>query len=323
MFYRRTRRHEKSRSRWTRVLVSYVAVESDENLPMPKMKTGEIKLSDLNAYLKESHTDFEFELSVLRELRSQHLKCEHGGHYEDPVTKKPREFDIRALFVSGTCRVRLAIECKNIGHHYPLLVSLVPRQLDEAYHEFAHVLDPPNDHRARLRARARSCVVPNSRLYPPNEGVVKNITQVGRQWDSATAFTASDSEVYDKWGQALASATDLVAGTAEDHWDIRDGDMSIFSAVVPLLVVPNGRLWGVSYDVNGTQLGDPIQLNRASSYVGKSYTLNVEPPTNLILSHLEIVTFDGLFDFINKFLRSDESMFPMAAVKRAMARPWI
>ena len=71
-----------------------------------KLKPAPVTLKDLNEYLSESTSDFSFELEVLKELRSHHLKCEHGGHYEDPVTKKSREFDIRALFESGTVSVQ-------------------------------------------------------------------------------------------------------------------------------------------------------------------------------------------------------------------------
>jgi len=63
---------------------------------MPKLKTDSIKKDDLVEYL-DSCSDFSFELSVLKMLRESDVDCEHGGLYEDPVTGKSREFDIRAI----------------------------------------------------------------------------------------------------------------------------------------------------------------------------------------------------------------------------------
>ncbi len=281
---------------------------------MAKLKSDAIELKDLNEYLV-SDSDFSFEMSVFRELRSQHLKCEHGGHYEDPVTKKSREFDFRAVFESGNCRVRMAIECKNIRENFPLLVSQVPRELEEAYHEFAIVVGSPDARLSHLPGQARPLRVANSRMYPPNVGVVKSTAQVGRLPDST--ITANDAEIYEKWGQSLASAVDLVTRIGDEA--IAGGaGLPIFTTVVPLVVVPNGRLWAVNYDTNGQQLGEPQQVDRASCYVGKSYRLSVSRPGGLTLSHLEIVTFGGLFKFIESKLRDTAFLFPGHAVERAM-----
>jgi hypothetical protein len=69
--------------------------------------------------------------------------------------------------------------------------------------------------------------------------------------------------------------------------------------------------------VNGRQRGEPRQVNRAPCFVGKGYPMDVDSPRNLTLSHLEIVTFDGLFDFINKFLRDPSYLFPHAELQKA------
>jgi hypothetical protein len=63
---------------------------------MAKLKTDEILPEDLVEYLN-SYSDFSFELAVLKMLRTSDIDCEHGGYYEDPITKKSREFDIRAI----------------------------------------------------------------------------------------------------------------------------------------------------------------------------------------------------------------------------------
>jgi hypothetical protein len=280
---------------------------------MPKPPPQALTLDDLNDYLS-SDSDFGFEMAVLRELRAKHLKCEHSGHYEDPVTKKLREFDIRALYQAGPYRVRFAIECKNLRDFAPLLVSMVQRDLDEAYHEFTLVVGPPVDHRS-YRPPGRAQHISNSRLYPSNGPVVKSTAQI-RRTDSS--FTSSDGDVYEKWGQALASATELVLRSARDvgSGDDDGNDYPILSAVIPCLVVPNDRLWGVEYDMNGGQIGEPRKVVRASQYVGKSYALDVQPAQSLTLSHLDIFTIDGLLEFIGTIVSDPTILFPYSALRQ-------
>lgn len=285
-----------------------------------KLKLAPITLKDLNEHLAESTSDFGFELNVLRELRSHHLACEHGGHYVDPVTNKSREFDIRALYAQGNYRIRLAVECKNIRENYPLLVSLVPRQLDEAYHVLAHMSKPSGHVVGDLLGLIRQLRFSNSGLYPPNAGVVKSTTQVGRL-EQSSALTSADSDIYEKWGQALASAADLVTASAEEAINFVDGSTlpsTMFTAVVPILVVPNGRLWAVNYDAYGSQIGEPQQVRRASHFVGKDYPLRAGSSKTLEISHMEIVTFDGLFELINLYLRDLDLMIPDAALSKVV-----
>ncbi len=47
-----------------------------------------IGAQELLAYL-DSASDFAFELSVLNLLSEKGCRCEHGGSYEDSVTRKP------------------------------------------------------------------------------------------------------------------------------------------------------------------------------------------------------------------------------------------
>ena len=86
---------------------------------MAKLKTSPIQKDDFIKFLN-SHSDFSFELSVLKMMRQNGIECEHGGLYEDPVTGKSREFDIRAVHTIADYRVRLAIECKNIRENFPV-----------------------------------------------------------------------------------------------------------------------------------------------------------------------------------------------------------
>jgi hypothetical protein len=68
--------------------------------------------------------------------------------------------------------------------------------------------------------------------------VGKSCDQVGR--DSQNNLTSNDSDVYEKWAQAVASSHDLVHEAA-----LQAGQTSIaflLTSVVPVLVVPDGML---------------------------------------------------------------------------------
>jgi len=289
---------------------------------MAKLKNEQISSSDLLEYLS-SYSDFSFELSVLKMLRESDVKCEHGGHYQDPVTNKSREFDIRATKTIQSFRVRMAIECKNIRENFPLLISCVSRNKQDSYHQIAVVSTPKsktvmetfaNQYQSRATAlRIRG----NYSLYKQGELVGKSTVQVGRAL-SDDAIIANDSELYEKWGQCLSSANDLVERV---YWDGYHDKESYQSAVVPFVVVPNNRLWAVAYDDEGNMNSDPKLTDRCSCFIGKDYKMsNGVTSTRMWLSHIEIVTFDGMRSFVKEHLETIEGMekiFPKKGIDDA------
>lgn len=169
---------------------------------MAKLKSDQIFQADLLEYLN-SYSDFSFELAVLKMLREHGLECEHGGHYEDPVTSKSREFDIRAKRTIKKFRIRMAIECKNIRENFPILISCVPRHEQESYHQIALVSEPKTDSTmiafAYQQPRARTLSMRDQHsLYKPQEPVGKSTVQVGRATDNT--ISTNDGELYEKWG---------------------------------------------------------------------------------------------------------------------------
>ncbi|MDH4215343.1 MAG: hypothetical protein OEV23_00375 [Gallionella sp.] len=273
---------------------------------MAKLKSDQITKCDLLEYLN-SYSDFSFELAVLKMLRERNIECDHGGHYEDPVTNKSREFDIRATktinnLQAGTpnLRVRMAIECKNIRENFPILISCIPRHEQESHHQIAQV--------GIHKSRATMFSIRDSHsLYKKNEPVGKSTVQVGRAMDST--ISSNDSELYEKWGQCLSSATDLVNLV---YWDGRKDKAVYFSAVFPFVVVPNGRLWMVAYDEDGNRVCDPTPTDRISCFINKSYPMVADfAGATMQLSHVEIVTFDGMTAFVDKYLNSEMAeIFP-------------
>jgi hypothetical protein len=205
-----------------------------------RKKLKEIGAADMLEYLS-GYSDFSFELQTLGLVRAHGLDCEHGGLYKDPITKKMREFDIRATAREGRYSVRLAIECKNIRENFPLLVSCVPRHDSESFHDVALVSDehgvlgthtdsvPLHE---QLVAAERAIQVPaltsrakvlpitgKNSYYKPNAPVGKSLAQIGRSTDGEIFST--DCEVFEKWGQCLSSADDLVSSSYWEELDQR------------------------------------------------------------------------------------------------------
>ncbi len=281
---------------------------------MVKLKDGAISEGDLTAYL-DTQSDFAFELEVLRLLEEHGFDCEHGGSYDDPVTQVPREFDLRSTRTIDKFHFRLAVECKNIGPNFPLLISCLPRRPEESFHEVIHSFDPPPSdgiYRPPVVMQQHAKAIRRSgehSIYKPRERVGKSLAQVGRLKEGAIYCDSSD--VYKKWAQALSSAQDLV--------DRANDERNCFSIVLPILVIPNGTLWVADFDSNGSKIERPHQVERCSYYIGRSYFGGVKlSGFNYQISHQEFVTYTGLEKIISGLFNDVRAVFPKRQNRRVM-----
>jgi hypothetical protein len=286
---------------------------------MPKWCNESINESDISEYCS-TESDFAFELQTMALLQSLGVKCEHGGVYEDPVTEKARQFDIRGLLELGQInRVRLAVECKNIRENFPLVVLTVPRSFDESYHEFISSHQPiqqelsitgvgvrkmagiGEDKRKRVRQLAPAS------MYPVSAPVGKSCCQVGR--DSNGGIRGSDAEAYDRWWQAIQSSHDLVA-SAEDDWKLSRQGVSN-TLVLPVISIPDDRLWIVKYSQDGAMNGSPTKADRASLYVNKFIpSSNRLSGIGMWVSHIEVLTQTGLKELVNSLTDRSNKINP-------------
>jgi hypothetical protein len=238
------------------------------------------------------------------------IGCEHGGHYTDPVTKKSREFDIRARKSIENVTARLAVECKNIRANFPIVVSRLPRSKEDSFNEVCQLEDAKPDNGPfglpsrplGLHGRAQRVTNRKTTIYPIGELVGKSLSQVGRATDNSIA--SGDSEVYEKWGQALASLTNLVEEMSSDG---KGKSKPHFSFCIPALVVPNDRLWAVDYDYDGNLVGHAQRVDHCSFFIGKGYSVGFNEPS-YVVSHLELFTLTGFEKFINDRLLSLEGL---------------
>jgi hypothetical protein len=167
---------------------------------MAKLKHDAITIVDLLEYLT-GYSDFSFEIQVLNTLIAGGFACDHGRTYDDPVTKKPRQFDIRATKCFGKRFLRLAVECKNLRSNFPLLVSCLPRRDEESFYEVVVSVNPES-HPFELPDGLYSlAMLPQSRnirlsgadsIYGPGQPVGKSCDQVGRLLSNEISATDSD-----------------------------------------------------------------------------------------------------------------------------------
>lgn len=257
---------------------------------MPKLNTKPIEVADIDRYIA-SEDDFNFEIQIFNAIKNLGFFTTHGGTYDDPVTSKPRQYDIRSLFRHDIYNIRMAVECKNLKEYFPLVVSRVPREFAESYYEvlFTHasrktdLYTPSFDFLNNKNARLKN---PNH-LYNMNQPVGKSTIQIGIPDKKETEFYASDSEVYEKWAQAVASAHDLLSEARTDFEHSHDKQQAV-SLILPILVIPDNTLWCVDYDKAGTRLGPPAKISYCSIFIGADISDKVGLSYNI--SHLEVYT---------------------------------
>jgi hypothetical protein len=89
----------------------------------------------------------------------------------------------------------------------------------------------------------------------------------------------------------VASAQELIDSAASAG----EGSASLLvSVILPIVVVPEGTLWQVTYDDRGARTDNPVNVDRCSLYAGRDYMAGDNlRGTTLSLSHLEFVTISG------------------------------
>lgn len=265
---------------------------------MARLLPDVITADDMAKYLETS--DFQLELDVFNALSRNGMSPAHGGTYTDPISGKDRQFDLRASINHGICTLKLAIECKNLKPNFPLLISRVPRLGDEAYHQviLGRQHSFPKDSADIYQARGQ--------IFRSREPVGKSATQVGKSAaegkKAQPQIANSDSETYEKWSQAIASANELIGNAG--HSSI--GTDSVNATVVfPVLVIPDDTLWAADYGSDGSLILKPRQVDVSSLYLGKTVVVR---NIGYRISHLLIFTKSGFNNYLEQLrdYHSDE-----------------
>lgn len=260
---------------------------------MAKLKSALITQKDLEEFIA-SGSDFAFEMTVLSLLRKIGFNSSHSGTYQDPVTKKIRQFDLRASKIEGDFLLRLAVECKNLRTNFPLLISAVPRTSDEAFHEVIRYRVPPG---FMMSTTETITMISNRTIYAVREMVGKRTDQVGRT-ESNAELVSDDATTFEKISQAINSSEDLVTNC------LTNSALPCFRVVAPILVVPSDVLWQVDYDQDGNITTSAHRVSEATLFIDHSWgmMLDITGRVNYRISHLHIVTVDSLEKTVNHWM---------------------
>jgi len=286
------------------------------------LELPEIDASDINKYLS-SQDSFQLEMAVCNECVLEGLKSTHGGTYIDPVTNKARQFDIRAIAENSKNFpqkfMRLAIECKSLKKDAPLLISRVPRSKEESFHEFIY---SANRNLSNLAVVGSGTTVRvENQIYKQGQFVGKAAVQVKRNENNGTIISMGDSDIYEKWAQAISSAHDLVYHSI-DAW--RMSGSTVCSMVLPILVVNDKTLWAVDYALDGTQTGDPTMIEECKYYLGREIP-SEDGKMKYMLSHLHIVTRKGFRNLLIGLKHTEgfwDFLFPKFALLKEDVSPF-
>jgi len=254
--------------------------------------------------------DFGHEMRVGNVLRScSGAVVEHGGTYTDSVTEKPRQFDYRAWLKKQQKRLSLAVECKNLSPTTPLVVCGTSRNENEAFHDLIESRQGTFSEDSLIKYGLSSVtwrVKSANTFYSKGEFVGKSLLRV--QADKTTT-RSGESEIYDKWAQALSSAVELA--TAATSLAKHLSTASVFSAVLPVVVIPNGILWKVTYDLDGTMVSDPECVDECAFFVGREIDIGGPKGTpffqKFTFSHVHFFTLEGLDSFLSAMVRDDNT----------------
>lgn len=276
---------------------------------MAKLSTDPITEAEIREYLL-TFSDFAFEIAVLNALVTLGFDCRHAGTYEDPVTGKARQYDIHAIGPAATgpphrpTTVRLAVECKNLRPNYPLVIHCLPRTKSESFVDVVYasylsggIAAFGPEYGRRVRLRAEKCP------YPIGSPVGKSADQVGKRNGE---IVSGDQDTFDRLAQALNSAHALLG---DAHFAAK-ADEIVVSVVIPLLVVPDNRLWVVEYDSSGAVTNGPVPVRHISYFVDRTFEVSASLPSArgwYSLSHLEICELGYVQELVNAF-RNDERL---------------
>lgn len=281
---------------------------------MAKISKSPIDAEAIDHYLA-GDSDFQLEIEAVRALTSCGFTCQHGGTYEDPKSGKYREFDVRGYCESEKLQVRLAVECKNIKEYSPMLVSSLPREAVDAYHEVictvcsgmlqSDILQIEDNKQTQLGSKAvhHSTTVRapfGHSIYTTQDPVGKSCAQIVRA-EHDGSFGSSDGALYDKWSQAISSCDDLRRNPYGRGCGSYVGPR--YTIVLPVLVVPDGCLWDVQYNRDGTVSRPPTKIDHASYFSGAKLSGSVgSGDPDFVVSHIEFVTLIGLKVFASSLI---------------------
>lgn len=282
---------------------------------MPIHKPTPINQKDIEEFV-QYHSDFGFEIKIKQIISELGFVPLHGGRYDDPMTQKTREYDFRFTYSRKNHYLHAAVECKNVSEFSPLLVSCLPRSINESYLRIFICTETGRIHSKVKENQSYGLIRKFSSLdwenpsrYQVNEDCGKLVNQISRSKDGI--LSGRDTEVFDKWSQAIAS---LVAYSQENrHIQSSEYEYELH-VFMPLLIVPDNRLWAVVYDETGNIAVPARQVDQVSIFVGKNYKArDSQEHPELKISHIEFMTTSGFQQFIKSLTDENSLLYDLCS----------
>ena len=269
---------------------------------MSNNNSNPITKKDIDEFI-QSKSDFGFEIKVKRAISKLGIVPYHGGTYTDPVTQKTREYDFRFTFTQKHIHLHASVECKNISEYSPVLVSCLPRSEVESKLRFflgtkEHFLPAGNERSTNYQIGYDFYPFDYEQppRYPINRPCGKAVNQVSRSKNGK--LNAGDADVFDSWSQAVSS---IITYSQESQSIIDPDNKYELHIFIPFVVIPDDRLWFITYNNLGKIVVSSQPTNNISVYINKLHKSN-DPRRlpELLISHVEFMTLTGFNNFIQE-----------------------
>jgi hypothetical protein len=169
--------------------------------------------------------------------------------------------------------------------------------MDESFHHIIEVTEQPIVESGKFLIKR---VSGTRSIYVPNEFVGKSIVRIKNNNGKPSSSREGESEIYDKWSQALASSHDIAKGSMYGQVYTKLSRYS-WGFIMPLVVLPDGALWRATYNQDGTLVRNPLQVNQCEFYVEHKLLNGL----NFIQTHIHFVTLKGLSDLLQNLILSE------------------
>jgi hypothetical protein len=182
----------------------------------------------------------------------------------------------------------MAVECKNLDPSAPAVICGRPRTEEEAYYTY---IESSMGDGGTVFPDFRK--VRGGQFYKAGEFVGKSIVRLRENRGNLEAI--SDADIYEKWSQALASSIELAEVAAAQA---RLGHTHCCALFLPIVVVPEGTLWQVSYDGTGNISEDPEQVSHCEFFVERRFRIHSK---EFVLTHIHLATLKGFRELLSLF----------------------
>jgi hypothetical protein len=136
-------------------------------------------------------------------------------------------------------------------------------------------------------------------IFKANEMVAKSVVRLEKTRDQRGELwrVGSESDIYDKWSQAIASCGGLIREACSAANGRLGAEFQSF--IFPIVVIPDNSLWVVDYRGDGTVAKEAYEVESCDYFIGKEMSADAGPKSDCLrISHVRFMTLTGFKNFI-------------------------